>query len=146
MTSVSEIMSSPVFCVESRSSIKRVAQLMADHGIGCLIVTSQDGNMKIRDVGIITERDIVKRVAAKDLIPSKTKVEDVMTKPVVSLPLDAPVEEASEVMKEKNIRRLPITDKDTVVGMITIREVHLWLRLLTLRKALGRSEKYFRHD
>ena len=77
---VKDVMSSPVITVYENEPVDKVAQLMDKYKLGCIIVTSRDG----KPLGIITERDLVVRVLAKNLLPSKLKAKDVMSSPPVS--------------------------------------------------------------
>src|SRR5437899_12418479 len=77
---VRDIMSRPVITAKESDTAADVAKLMAKHNIGCVLVSGKKGET----VGIITERDIVQRIAAKNIIPSKVTVGEGMTKPAVT--------------------------------------------------------------
>ena len=81
---VREVMTPNVISVESSSTVRDAAQVMIERGIGSVIVTEAG-----RPVGIMTERDVLRRVVVKGLDPSKTKVEEVMSSPLVTIRADA---------------------------------------------------------
>ena len=99
-------------------SIHAAAHLMNKRGIGGLVVT-EDGQM----VGIITERDVLRRVVATRRDPATTTVREVMTAPVVSCRPEAKLDECGAVMTAKRIRHLPVTDDDVLVGIITTGDI-----------------------
>ncbi|MFH2002710.1 MAG: CBS domain-containing protein [Planctomycetota bacterium] len=103
-----------VYSIEKSATITRAAVEMADHNIGSLVVT--DGNQV---VGIITERDCLKRVLAARLDPEKVRVADVMTSPVAVCRPDTSIEECIAVITEKRIRHLPVVDNGKLVGIVT---------------------------
>ena len=95
-------------------SIHAAAKLMNQRGIGGLVVTD-DGQM----IGIITERDVLRRIVAERRDPATTAIREVMSTPVVSCRAEAKLEECGAVMTAKRIRHLPVTDDDGLVGIIT---------------------------
>ncbi|MEM3463694.1 MAG: CBS domain-containing protein, partial [Candidatus Bathyarchaeia archaeon] len=72
---VRDVMSSPVITIDEEAPANHVAELMDKHELGCIVVTNKEG----KPIGIITERDLVTRVLAKNLKPDKVKAKDVMT-------------------------------------------------------------------
>ena len=103
-----------VITIVPDDSIHAAANLMNQRGIGGLVVTD-DGQM----VGIITERDVLRRVVAERRDPATTAVREVMSTPVVSCRAEAKLEECGAVMTAKRIRHLPVADNDGLVGIIT---------------------------
>jgi len=87
-------------------------------------------------VGIVTERDIL-RVVARGLDPTNVKLREIMVTPLITIPSDATIEEASEIMTKKMVRRLPVVDKNNIVGMITARDI---TRGITMSFLTGRRE------
>lgn len=118
MVKVKEIMNRGVVRINSDENIAKAADRMSKKGIGSLIVDLEDDGW-----GIITERDLVKRVLAKGLDPKKTKVKKVMTKSCCTVDQETELEDANKLMHDQNIRRLPITTDDDIVGIITVRDV-----------------------
>jgi CBS domain-containing protein len=112
MPSVKDIMTTEVATIDVYKSVFDAAQLMTTKSLGCLIVVD-----KGLPVGIITERDIVRRIVAKrssvDL-----KVVEVMTKTLVTVNPDTSLKEAARVMSANKIRRLPVLKQNQLVGIV----------------------------
>ena len=116
---VRDVMSSPVITVNENETVEKVAQLMDKYRLGCIIVTSKDG----KPVGIITERDLVVRVLAKNLLSSKLKAKDVMSSPLMTIGPDATISEAARMMSRLNIRRLGVVYRGELVGIISSKDI-----------------------
>lgn len=112
-TFVKDVMITNLASLDSSSTIKNAAKLMEEKNIGCIIVTKQDS-----PVGIITERDFVRRIASKEK-PLNSPLEEVMSSPLISIGPDETIWEAAESMKVNNIHKLPVIDDSKVVGIIT---------------------------
>lgn len=104
--------------VRDDADIVEVSKSMMDKGVGACFI-ERDGKI----VGIITERDIVRRVVAKGLDIFKTRASEIMSKPIIAVEPDTSVEEALEIMAEKKIRRLAVIEKNVLVGIITISDL-----------------------
>ena len=105
---------------KSGTMVKDVAQIMEDRNVGCVVV---DGT---RDVfGMATDRDILLRVVNKNLDPSQTPINDVMTKePVITFREDMELYEVLEELRKNAFRRYPVADSDgNLVGLITLDDV-----------------------
>lgn len=111
---VKEIMTEEVKTVSSKSTIQEAAKTMSEYGIGCLIVIDRS-NL----AGIITERDILRKVVSQDKLPSEIPVSKIMTKEVVVVGPDATIEDAADAMTERKIKRLPVVSDDRLVGIVT---------------------------
>ncbi len=116
---VRDIMSRPPITAKDSDSAMTVAKLMAKHDVGCVIVVDRAG----KPTGIITERDIVQRVASKNLLPSDVKVTDAMSKPIIGIPPTIRVNEAAKQMNQSKIRRLAIIDNGKLVGILTMKDI-----------------------
>lgn len=115
---VKEIMNTDVKTIATGKSIQEAARIMNEFSIGCLMVV-KGGLLK----GIITERDIMRKVVEKALVSSKVPVEDVMTKRVIMIDPDKDVEEASRIMIENKIKKLPVLYKGSLVGIVTATDI-----------------------
>lgn len=111
---VKEIMTKDVATIDSGKTALEAARLMTEKGVGRLPVLE-----KGKLVGIITERDLVVKIIAKKLDPSKVKVKDFMTKDVISCSPDSSLVEVAEVMERNKIRGLPVLEKGKLVGIVT---------------------------
>ncbi len=109
----------PAITVDQDATILSAAQKMTRHEIGALVVTDRAG----RVAGIITERDILAKVASKGLDSYTHQVRDIMTKDVVWATTQTSLEQARRIMAQQGIRHLPIVDHDRPVGMVSSRDV-----------------------
>jgi CBS domain-containing protein len=116
---VKDVMSSPVVTLDEDATSNRVAHIMDENELGCVIVTNKAGN----PVGILTERDLVIRVLAKNLKPDAINAKDIMTAPLVTIEPDATVSEAARRMSRLNIRRLGVTYKGNLVGLVSSKDI-----------------------
>lgn len=73
--------------------------------------------------GMVTERDILNKVVAEDIKPAKIAVKEIMTDLRCTIDADSPLEDATEIFAREKIRRLPVTEKEKIVGIITSRDV-----------------------
>ncbi len=112
-TFVKDVMISNVATLDSSSMIKDAAKLMDEKNIGCIIVT--EDNLPI---GILTERDFVKRIASKEK-PLTSSLQEVMSSPLITIDPDETVWEAAEAMKVNNIHKLPVIKENKITGIIT---------------------------
>lgn len=116
---VREAMSSPVVTVSEDQSVVDAAKLMSEHRIGAIIVNSADQ----QPIGIVTERDLVFQVIAKDAVPRDVKVKDVMSSPLRMVDPETSLEDAMRIMDRRNIRRLGVTYKGKLEGVITDKDI-----------------------
>ncbi len=116
---VKDVMSSPVVIVEEAASANKVAGLMLDNKVGSVIVVDKTGN----PIGIVTERDLVIRVLAKNLATAGAKAKDFMTKPLATVDPDKTVTEAARFMSKKDIRRLGVLYKGKLVGIVSDKDI-----------------------
>lgn len=112
-TFVKDVMISDVSTLDSSSMIKDAAKLMDSKNIGCIIVTKKE-----IPVGILTERDFVRRIASKEK-PLTSPLVEVMSTPLISIDPDETVWDAAEEMKVNNIHKLPVLKDNKVIGIIT---------------------------
>ena len=114
---VRDAMKENVITIESSDSIKDAAIKMSDADIGAIIVTENKS-----PIGILSERDFVRRVYAKE-IPISSPVSKVMSKPLITIGPDETVWELSELMKTKNIHKVPVIENDNLIGIVTNTDV-----------------------
>ena len=112
MTAVKDIMTKNVVSVCVENSVFEAAELMSSKQVSCLVI--MDGEMPI---GIVTERDIVRRVVAKKM-PLETKVLEIMSKSLITVDADASLKEAARLMSSNKIRRLPVLKQNKLVGIV----------------------------
>jgi CBS domain-containing protein len=107
-----------VWSVSSDSSILEAAKRMADRNVGALLVIDA-GQM----VGILSERDTVRKVAAKGKSCRDTSVGEAMTEDVISIGPQASLDEAAGLMLSHEIRHLPVVQGGKPIGMVSLRDV-----------------------
>jgi len=104
--------------VDEAASVAFAAKLMRDRDLGSLIVTG-----KGVPVGIVTERDMLKKVLADARDPGSTKVSEIMSSPGVSIEHDRPLSQAVDLMNRRRVRRMLVTENGKIVGVFTQRDI-----------------------
>jgi len=105
--------------VEPERTIADVAKLMNSSGVGAIAVLDDD-----RLVGLVTDRDLVRRGLARDL-PVDARVDSVMTSPVVTIEADAPLHDAVATFARHALRRLAVVDAHRFVGIVSLDDLLL---------------------
>jgi CBS domain-containing protein len=116
---VKDVMSSPVVILGEDATSNKVADIMDENELGCVIVTNKKG----QPVGIITERDLVIRVLAMNLKPDVVKAKEIMSSPLVTIEPEATISEAARRMSRLNIRRLGVIYKGNLVGIVSSKDI-----------------------
>jgi len=116
---VGEAMEPSVVTVGQNAPADEVARMMATKDIGSVVIVNNDR----KPIGIVTERDFCFGVVAKNKMPSKVKVKDIMSAPLKTVVPDMTLKQASRLMAKHNIRRLPVIDKGVLVGIITNKDI-----------------------
>lgn len=114
---VSGIMRKNVISIDSSMTVQDAAKMMDDASIGAIVVI-ENGIA----IGIITERDLTRRVIAKGK-PLTTNVKEVMSSPLIVINPDDSVWEAAQLMKTRKIHRMPAVKDNQLVGMITTSDI-----------------------
>ena len=138
---VGHVMNREVVSIDSDVSVKGAASKMAQHRVGCLIVTE-----KGRPVGMITETDMLSRVLALAKNAESTKVKTVMSKPLICGSPDMDFTEATKLMVNRAIKKLPIIHDEQLVGILTITDaiaVHPGMHNFIEEEAKGNVPKRF---
>lgn len=116
---VREIMSKDIACLRSDDTIERAAQLMKQYNCGSIPVCTQD-----KIIGIVTDRDIAVRSIASGE-DTHQQVGEVMTKEVVFASPETDVNDAARLMSERQIRRLPIVENNSLIGIVALGDISL---------------------
>jgi CBS domain-containing protein len=122
-TPVSSIMTPDVKTATLDETIQTVCKSMYENDIGSIVVVKRtiEG---INPIGIITERDIVRQIGFTDLFVVQAPIRQIMSTPLVTIGANSLVRDAIEIMRVKNIRRLPVIDNNgKMVGIITQKDV-----------------------
>ena len=116
---VKDVMSSPVVTADEEETSNNIAASMDKDDLGCVIVTNKVG----KPIGIITERDLVIRVIAKNSKPDTIKAKEIMTTPLVTIEPEATVSDAARRMNRLDIRRLGVFYKGNLVGIVSSKDL-----------------------
>ena len=140
---VEDIMVREVITIDENSTVKEAAEVMNRFEIGSLIAIR---NRKA--IGIVTERDLLKRVVAKSKSSAKTKVKNIMSSPLVIVKPDTDLEDAVRMMFQMKIKKLPVVDEKRLVGLVSLTDIARFqpqmikiLKQLTVRKKPPKSMK-----
>jgi diguanylate cyclase (GGDEF)-like protein len=101
------------------STIAAAAQVMSDRNIGCVLVVDDDGQC----CGIVTERDVVKKVAARGLDAQNVMVKDILTSDIVSCTMESAISTVEELMHWHKIRHIPVIEDGQPVAILSSRDV-----------------------
>ena len=115
---VGDVMSSPAVNVDGETNVRDSALLMAEKGIGSLIVMERG-----RAVGIVTKRDMMQKVVSLCLDPCETKIRDIMSSPLITAHKEMGILAAMRKMRENMITQLVVMDGEKLEGIISERDV-----------------------
>lgn len=115
---VRDVMSKDVKVVRPDTTMKEVVATMNKFDIGSILVVQGE-----RPVGIITERDILRREVEPCLAPETLTARHVMTSPVLTINEEASIEEAAKLMAKKKAKRLPVMNNGKIVGILTYTDI-----------------------
>ena len=115
---VEDVMVKEVMTIDDNVTVKEAADVMNKFDIGCLIAIR-----KGKAMGILTERDILKRIVAGGKDAVKTKVKDAMTSPLVVAEPSMDLGEAVKLMFQMKIKKLPVVDGKRIVGLVSLTDI-----------------------
>jgi CBS domain-containing protein len=115
---IEDLMIRSVITMSPDASAYEAVKISNKNNIGCLVVMD---NSQI--VGILTERDLLERVLEKCRNPKETKISEIMTRHVVMGKPDMELSEATRLMFEKRVKKLPIIDGNRLVGIVTLTDI-----------------------
>ena len=122
---LSVLMQKSIETISSDLPVQQAAQQMATKKIGALLV-QEDGEFK----GIVTERDLVQKVLSQEKDATQLPVKTVMTHPLIDIDINRTIHDASDLMAEKWIRHLPVTENHKIVGILSVRDL---IRMIAVR-------------
>ncbi|WP_447970754.1 CBS domain-containing protein [Nitrospira sp. M1] len=108
--------------VDRDVNVRQAAEMMRANGVGSVFVTAGD-----KIIGILTDTDLVRRIVAAGLDPAKTEVEKVMSAPILTIDGDKTLLDANDLMAHEHIRHLGVTKNEELVGMISVRDLVVFL-------------------
>lgn len=116
---VKEIMTTKVCKANKEENVQEVAKKMVNFGVGSAVIVENN-----KPVGIVTEKDLIMKVVAKNVIPASVKVSEIMSSPLITIKPTTSVREAANIMMKKGIRRLPIVNNEgELIGIITDNDI-----------------------
>jgi CBS domain-containing protein len=107
-----------VMRIDASAPVLEAARLMVERNVGSLLVTEGD-----ETVGIVTERDYLRRVAAEELDGRKTPVREIMSAPLIVVTPQTSVDECMALMTDRRIRHLPVVEDGNIAGVVSIGDV-----------------------
>jgi len=123
MPRLKDIMVGEVVTIEANATVRKAVRLMNNREIGCLIVL-QDG----KPAGIVTERDMMKRVLVASRDPRAAEVGEIMSKPLLSMEPKKEIEDAVKLMFKHKIKKLPVIENGRLVGLVTLTDLTNFMR------------------
>jgi CBS domain-containing protein len=115
------------------------ARFMAERNVGAVVVTDENCRM----IGIVTERDLTRKITAAGRDPKETPLSTIMTRgPDALAPKDSP-RDALELMQERHIRHLPVVEDGTVIGIVSVRDL-LSDALATMERKMVSADDFLR--
>jgi CBS domain-containing protein len=113
-----KIMVENVIIAKPSDSIGQVAELMNKNEIGCVIIVDNG-----KPVGVVTERDLIRRVVCSSKDSRKERVSAIMSKPLIEASPEMPAGDAAKLMLERNIKKLPIVENGKLLGLVTLTDL-----------------------
>lgn len=119
MTNVAQVLSDKVhqavYTIRPDSTVLEAISLMAEKGIGALVVTHEDSV-----IGILSERDYTRKIALMQRTSFDTTVNEIMTPKVITVTSATSVEDCLALMTDRHLRHLPVVENDKLIGLISI--------------------------
>ena len=133
---VEDVMTTEVITIDENATVKEAADVMDQNEISCLIAVR-----KGKAIGIITERDLLKRVIVEAKNTKKTKVGEVMSSPLEVVAFGTNLEKAVRLMFEKKIKKLLVVDKDNLLGLVSLTDIaRCQPAIITLLKSIAAAQ------
>jgi CBS domain-containing protein len=123
-STVSHVMRTKLETVNQSSTAQEAAKRMRDKRVSSLVVIDKEE----APIGIVTERDLVRQVCSKDISSNNIIIHNIMSSPIVTIDVNASIEEAAEKMIQKKVRHLLIVDENRLDGIITPSDFTTYLR------------------
>lgn len=115
---VKDVMMKPVLTIDLNKTAKNAGEILRRTRRDALIVTRNG-----KPIGILTDTDLIKSVVAKNYLPSKIRVKDIMSKPLVFISQEETILDATRKMRTSNIKRLPVLHERRLVGIVSLSDI-----------------------
>ena len=140
MTNVAQVIQNKIeqniFTISPESTVLEAISLMADKGIGALVVTDQD-----KVVGIFSERDYTRKIILMERTSKETTVSEIMTAKVLTVTKSNSVEDCLNLMTDRHLRHLPVVENDKLIGLISIGDL-VKIVMEDQRKLIDQLQQY----
>jgi CBS domain-containing protein len=113
-----DMMVKEVVMIDENASVKQSADVMNEREISSIIATRNG-----KPVGILTERDLLKRIVSEERNAKQLRVRDIMSSPLISIKPTMVLEEAANIMLNKKIKKLPVVYHNKIVGLLSLTDV-----------------------
>ena len=123
-TTVRQVITKKLETIRPSSNAQEAAKRMRDKKVSSLVVIEKGDT----PVGIVTERDLVRHVCSKDISSDSVLIQEIMSSPMVTIDVNASIEQAADKMIQNKVRHLLIVDKDRIHGMVTPSDFTIYLR------------------
>jgi CBS domain-containing protein len=123
-STVSQVMRTKLETMNQSGTAQEASKRMRDKRVSSLVVIDEEE----APIGIVTERDLVRRVCSKDISSNNIIIHHIMSSPIVTIDVNASIEEAAEKMIQKKVRHLLIVDENRLSGIITPSDFTTYLR------------------
>jgi signal-transduction protein with cAMP-binding, CBS, and nucleotidyltransferase domain len=123
MIPLAVLMSKDIKKVREDATLFEASKIMRDMKIGSLLIEREH-----EFVGIVSETDLVRRAIAEGVDLTKTKVSSVMSSPIITIDINKSGMEANELMSDRNIRHLAVTEHGEIVGIISVRDLLIYFK------------------
>ncbi|HEY1172307.1 MAG TPA: CBS domain-containing protein [Verrucomicrobiae bacterium] len=111
-----------LWSISPHATVFEAIQMMADHNVGSVMVM-REGEL----LGVLSERDYTRKVILKGRQSRQTLVDEIMTSPVITAPLNLSIEDALRIMSERRVRHLPVMHDGNVVGVVSLGDLIKWV-------------------
>lgn len=118
MALVKDVMTKPVVAIDINKTAKHAGMLIKKTRKGALIVVKNG-----KPVGILTDSDLIKKVIAKNVLPSRIKIKNIMSKPLIVVGPNEDINVATKKLKRSNIKRLPVVENGKIIGVISLTDI-----------------------
>lgn len=120
MLFVKDIMTTPVIVIRSSATVENAIWLMRTKRVRCLIVEEAYNQ---GPYGILTERDIVYKVLAKGSAPNFVRIDSIMRRPCIRMPMNATLQEAAQIFSATGVHRAPVIENDQLLGIVSLTDI-----------------------
>lgn len=133
---VEDVMVKEVVTINAEKTAKDAADMMNRYEIGCLLVVKRG-----KAVGILTERDLLKRVISESRNAETTRIKEIMSKPLIVVETDTELEDAAKLMFKMKIKKLPIIKQGKLTGLVTLTDLARFQpQMIKILKQLSQHE------